>query len=473
MRKKLFHKTLSLISLMFFCINSILVFSNTNTETNLQNFKVWKTSSEEYSCTKWDTREVCETRTREVEDGTEEYNCHSVDDYEDKETCHDVNIPKDCRTVDDYEDRESCTTTRVRTGSHEECTGGGTREECSDETHQVCRVWGSSSGMASTGPGRDVCQKWDDETVSVCHDVDIPRECHSVDDYEDKESCTTTRVRTGSHEECTGGGTREECSTTRVRTGSHEECTGGGTRRECSTTRVRTGSHEECDTRTRYRTEEYEDCDDESYSYTGTCTRDNSHWENINPGDTSLVDVINKLNSYAIVYKNDTLTVNDIIKLNNENNIRITKQPSTSRTGESKYEITARVNGSTRKIQGTAMVVDKPNLTYKQIRTAVINSTVVPNQVYETIVPSNEILNDNRYTVSIIGNVDTATIGVKPVNLKVTDTLKNKEFTGYTSDVRVQEEMKPITWKDNIEKYIDSKFEIINKKLEKEMEIEI
>ena len=153
------------------------------------------------------------------------------------------------------------------------------------------------------------------------------------------------------------------------------------------------------------------------------------------------------------IYEGDDTKVDDIIDkkdIPSKYNITI-KIPADSKTPGRKITriiISNPTSGSVWEVDRPITVLPKPTLVYKNPRKKHINLEIVPDDVV-----ANKL--DDRYRIEITNKIDIITIGTKPVELKIIDTkLNNREFTGFTTDITLYEDLLDLNYKPNPEIYV-------------------
>ncbi|VWL85349.1 autotransporter domain-containing protein [Oceanivirga miroungae] len=166
--------------------------------------------------------------------------------------------------------------------------------------------------------------------------------------------------------------------------------------------------------------------------------------------DANVRSGLSTLHSYPILYKDEEMRLEDVLKDENLINMRLILKADTRTLGEKTYIFLGDFIGGMKKIKGTAMVIDKPWVKYKEKRYVGKNSDIDVNNLIEKITPTSGLVESSRYYAKLDNEVDTTTTGKKNVKIAIYDRVSKRKLAGYSTTVLV---LKSIEWKDNIEIY--------------------
>lgn len=159
------------------------------------------------------------------------------------------------------------------------------------------------------------------------------------------------------------------------------------------------------------------------------------------------------------IYVGDKVTINDVIEPKNipsKYKIEIIGTPDTNKAGLTlvNLKISNPRSNSVWNVTSNVRVINKPTLVYKNPRRKLINNDILESDVVDkVIVEGDNEFKPSTYTYKITNQIDTITIGTKPVELKVTDTHKNREFTGFKTDITLYENLENLNYKPDPEIY--------------------
>lgn len=164
-------------------------------------------------------------------------------------------------------------------------------------------------------------------------------------------------------------------------------------------------------------------------------------------------------NRPRVIYNNIDVYVGDVVNVDDFVNregldryiILWEEEPNTSSSGITEGRVYL-IDAITKEIfdgypKGKINVLPIPVLTYKNNRTKAINNEILVDDLI-----SNKL--DDRYTIEIINEIDTSTIGTKVVNLKVIDNITGKYWENYTTDILLTENLDNLNWNENPEVYV-------------------
>lgn len=159
------------------------------------------------------------------------------------------------------------------------------------------------------------------------------------------------------------------------------------------------------------------------------------------------------------IYVGDKVTLNDVIEPKNipsKYKIEIIGTPDTNKSGLTlvNLKISNPRSNSVWNVTSNVRVINKPTLIYKNPRRKLINNDILESDVVDKVmVEGDKEFKPSTYTYNITNQIDTITIGTKVVELKVTDTHKNRVFTGYTTDITLYENLENLNYKPDPEIY--------------------
>lgn len=160
------------------------------------------------------------------------------------------------------------------------------------------------------------------------------------------------------------------------------------------------------------------------------------------------------------IYITDTVKLEDILnvsKVPGKYKVEIINQPDTTTIGNSKpmkLRVSNPTSGSVWEVDFNVNVINKPSLIYKDVRKKLINKEITTNDVVEYVtIKDYSKFNKDYYRYEITNTIDNTTIGKKVIELKVIDLHKNREFTGYTTDITLYENLENLNYKPDPEIY--------------------